>query len=412
MKREVVVLGAGIVGTCTALQLAMRGHAVTLVDRREPGRETSYGNAGVIQREAVEPVPFPQDMPTLLRAAFKRGAKVSYHWRALPGIARELVSYWKHSRPPRYAALALAHSRLIEHCESEHAPLIEMAGAQALVRREGFRFVYREQASLDRAAARAERLARDHGVRHAIEDADALARAEPALRRRIAGALHWLDPWSVSDPGELVARYAELFKARGGRIVVGDACTLRPTSSGWQLRTDEGDVDAPHAVIALGPWSRALTDMLGYRLPLFAIRGYHRHYVGGQAPRLPLVDADRGYMMSPMRSGVRITTGAEFTRIDAPSTPVQLLRAEKIARELLDLPEPVESQPWRGARPCTVDMLPVIGAAPRHRGLWFNFGHGQQGFTLGPVSGRLVAEMIEGTPTLVDATPYSPARFG
>ena len=93
----VLVLGAGMVGTCTALHLARRGHAVTLVDRREPGRETSYGNAGIIQREAVEPYPFPRRMAKMVEVALKRGVDVNYHLSALPAVARHLAGYWQNS---------------------------------------------------------------------------------------------------------------------------------------------------------------------------------------------------------------------------------------------------------------------------------------------------------------------------
>jgi D-amino-acid dehydrogenase len=109
---------------------------------------------------------------------------------------------------------------------------------------------------------------------------------------------------------------------------------------------------------------------------------------------------------------VRLTTGAEFALRDAPATPWQLDSAHAAASELLDLPQSVEAQPWLGARPCTPDMLPVVGPAPRHPGLWFNFGHAHQGFTLGPACGRLLAEMIDGDAPLVDPAPYHPARFG
>jgi len=124
-----------------------------------------------------------------------------------------------------------------------------------------------------------------------------------------------------------------------------------------------------------------------------------------------MLDAERGLVIAPMAAGTRITTGAEFARIGAPSTPVQLDKAEQAARELIDLPQPVEAEPWLGNRPCTVDMKPVIGPAPGHSGLWFNFGHAHQGFTLGPVSGRLLAEMIEGSKPLVDPGPYASTRF-
>lgn len=411
MTREVIVLGAGMVGTCTALHLALRGHAVTLVDRRGPGQETSYGNAGLIQREAVEPYPFPRDWGTLLRVALKRGADVNYHLGALPAVAAPLARYWANSTPARHARIAQAYGRLIEHCTDEHQRLIERAGAEDLVRREGYRFVFRDAASFDEGAARAQALLASHGLRHVVQDGDALAQAEPALRQRMAGAIHWLDTWAVSDPGELVERYAALFQRLGGQVVRGDATTLQATASGWRVATEAGAVEAEQAVVALGPWSDALLRGLGYRYPLFVKRGYHRHYRGGAAPRLALYDVDRGLVIVPMKRGVRLTTGAEFAHLDAPATPVQLQRAHALASELVDLPEPVEPQPWLGARPCTADMLPVMGAAPRHRGLWFNFGHAHQGFTLGPVCGRMLAEMVAGERPCVDPAPYRPARF-
>lgn len=412
MKRSsVLVLGAGMVGTSTALHLALRGHDVTLVDRREPGRETSFGNAGIIQREAVQPYAFPRDWTMLARAALKLGAAVNYHLGALPALARPLAGYWSHSRPARHAAISQAYARLIEHALTEHQRLIDAAGAGDLVRREGYRCVFREPATMAREVAQAEALAASHGLRHAVLGAEALAQAEPGLRRRLAGAVHWLDPWSVSDPGALVGRYAALLAREGGRLVRGDANTLQATSTGWRVHTEAGALDAEHAVIALGPWSDALLKRFGVRLPLFVKRGYHRHFQGGTPPRLALLDADAGYVLAPMQQGVRLTTGAEFARLDAPPTPVQLARAETLARELFDLPEPVEAEPWVGARPCSADMLPVIGAAPRQRGLWFNFGHGHQGFTLGPVSGRLLAELVEGAPPVVDPRPYAPGRF-
>ncbi|MBV8123444.1 MAG: FAD-dependent oxidoreductase, partial [Paucibacter sp.] len=113
----------------------------------------------------------------------------------------------------------------------------------------------------------------------------------------------------------------------------------------------------------------------------------------------------------PQQRGLRLTTGAEVARMDAPSTPRQLAGCEAAARELLDLGQAVEAQPWLGNRPCTADMKPIIGAAPQHRGLWFNFGHGHQGFTLGPASARLLADLMEDRTPYTDATAFSPARF-
>jgi D-amino-acid dehydrogenase len=178
------------------------------------------------------------------------------------------------------------------------------------------------------------------------------------------------------------------------------------------VHTTEGPVHAQQAVLALGPWSDGLIRTLGYRYPLFIKRGYHQHYSPPVPVRQPMLDAECGYVLAPMQRGLRLTTGAEFAPIDAPPTPVQVAKAEALAREWIDLGPPLPEPPWLGARPCTADMLPVMGPAPRHPGLWFNFGHAHQGFTMGPVAGRLLAEMVSGEPTCVDPTPYSPRRFG
>ncbi len=411
MRRRFLVIGAGMVGTCTALHLLQSGFEVTLVDRRAPGQETSFGNAGLIQREAVEPYPFPQEPAAVLRAAMGRGADVHWHVLGLWQMGRSLLKYFRASRPHRHRQATAAYSRLIAHATDEHRPLIEAAGAEDLVVRDGYRFVFRTPRALDEAVLRARDLESRFGVRHAVEPGDMLSRTEPALRVRVAGAVRWLDPWAVHNPGELVRRYAQLFIRRGGQLLEGDAATLRPAGQGWVVNTSAGDAFAEQAVLALGPWSDGAIRSLGYRFPLFVKRGYHQHYQPPAMPNCALLDAERGYVLAPMQRGLRLTTGAEFAGVDAPATPVQLARSESFARELLDLGEPLREPPWVGARPCTADMLPVIGPAPRHPGLWFNFGHAHQGFTLGPVSGLLLAQMASGERAMVDPAPYLPARF-
>lgn len=411
MSQTILVLGAGMVGTCTALHLQQRGFDVALIDRREPGQETSFGNAGLIQREAVEPYAFPRDAAFVLRAALGLGAEVHWHSSGLLAMGRALLSYFRHSHPERHAVATAAYSRLIAHAISEHQPLVVAAGAQDLVREGGFRFVFRTAEALDEALARAQQLEHTFGVQHRAEESAALAQAEPALRLRLAGAVHWTQPWAVNDPGELVRRYAALFVQRGGRIAQADALSLRPDGAGWQVGSGGDTHRAAQAVVALGPWSDGLLKRLGYRYPLFVKRGYHQHYQPQQPLHQPVLDAERGYVLAPMQRGLRLTTGAEFARVDAPATPVQLAKAEALARELVDLGPALPEAPWLGARPCVADLLPLIGAAPRHRGLWLHLGHAHQGFTLGPASARLLAELVAGVTPYLDPAPYSPARW-
>lgn len=415
--RDALVLGAGMAGVATALQLQRRGWSVALVDRRPPGRETSHGNAGIIQAEAVEPYALPRSLSTLLAMALGRSNDVHYHLAALPSYLGPLLRYWWHSEPRRHAGISKVYAGLIRRATEEHAPLIAAAGAESLVRREGFRVLYRDEPALEAAAADAERIRRDYGVAVEALDAEGLQAAEPALRQggtatRAAGALHWREPWTVADPGALVAAYARLLLEGGGRIAVGDAASLEPApGGGWRVATADGPLEAGAAVIALGPWSPALLGRFGCRVPMVRKRGYHQHYQGGSALDLPLMDEAFGYVMAPMARGLRITTGAELAAQDAPATPVQLRRAERAAGELLALGEPVDPQPWLGSRPCLPDMLPVVGPAPGRAGLWLHFGHGHQGFTLGPVTGRLLAEAMSGETPSLDLAPFRAERF-
>lgn len=409
--QSAIVLGGGMVGAGTALHLQRRGWSVTLIDRREPGRETSYGNAGMIQAEAVRPYAMPRDLASLFRIATGRTNDVRYSLSTLHLHIEPLLRYFWHSAPQRHRHAITAWARLIADATAEHDVLIREAHADNLIRRAGYRMLHRDPAAFDLAVRTAEEDRRDFGVNFRVLSGAELARAEPILRDDLPGAIHWLDTWTVSDPGALVTAYAELFERQGGVLLRGDARSLQKTATGWSVETERGRVDAQAAVVALGPWSPDLLGRFGYRIPLVRKRGYHMHYSGGASLDLPLVDKGGGYAMGPMAKGIRITSGAELTGPDAPATPVQLDRAEASARELIDLGRRAEPEPWFGTRPCTPDMLPVLGAAAQHRGLWMNFGHGHQGFTLGPATGRLLAELMSGETPAIDPAPYGPARF-
>jgi len=366
MKAEFAVLGAGMVGICVALHLQKRGREVVLVDRRGAAEETSFGNAGMIQREAVFPHPFPRKLADILRYARNRSIDASYHWHALPGIAGFLFGYWHASHPSRYGEVVRSYARLIEHCVAEHAALAAESGASDQLRGDGWIRVYRTTERRDAGFADAERAKRDFGVEFNALDAVALQKAEPHLAPLLKGGLHWTQPVTVADPQALALAYLKRFEALGGRFVRGDAATLEPQGSGWRITTESGPLEASQAVVALGPWAKGLTQSLGYDLPLAVKRGYHMHYAAAGEARLnhPIADTESGYCLSMMTRGIRLTTGVEFARHEAPPTPVQLARAERAAREIFPLGSPVEPAPWLGARPATRDMLPIIGPAP------------------------------------------------
>lgn len=411
MECQTLVLGAGIVGVCSALHLQAAGQRVVLLDRDEPGSGTSHGNAGLIERSSIIPYAFPREWSTLLRYSLNQQPSMRFAPAFLPRLAPWLFEYWRQSSADNLARASRAMQPLIERCVTEHDLLTEASGMTALIRAKGWIEFYRDLREFETAAAEA-RTYDQYGLRYEIFDARQLREREPDLRG-VVGGIHWLDPKSVTDPGALVRGYAALFVQRGGVLLQGDGRSLRQQGDGWQVDSLQGPVDAQQAVVALGPQSAQVFARLGYRIPLAIKRGYHMHYASQPGAQLqhPVIDAQAGYVLAPMARGIRLTTGVEFAASDAPVNEIQLQRCEAIARKLYPLGERLDAEPWLGRRPCLPDMRPVIGPARHHQGLWFNFGHAHHGLTLGPVTGRLLAEMMTGAQTFTDPAPYSPDRF-
>tara|TARA_R110000824_G_scaffold372077_2_gene562051 strand:+ start:89258 stop:90499 length:1242 start_codon:yes stop_codon:yes gene_type:complete len=413
MARQTVVLGAGMVGVSIAWHLRQRGHEVTVVDRLQPGRETSFGNAGIIQREAVRPYPFPRDVKTLLSVLPNRRVDIRYRPAGMVNAASPLLRYWMNSAPKAYQKIVPEYASLIQQSLKTHGPMIEAAGAEHLVRRQGWLELYRTPEKLAARLKDAEEARRLYGVQFEQLGRAALMEKEPSLSEHIIGAVHWLDPWTVADPGALVAAYAQAFSNDGGRILQADITSVQQVGGRWQVSTAAETLEADDVVVALGPWAGSWLKELGYHFPTFVKRGYHMHYAPQAEAKLNywVMDAEIGYLLAPMNAGIRLTTGAELDRLDAPADVNQLGAAEKVARSVFPLGERRDEAPWKGARPCLPDMKPVIGPAPRHPGLWLAFGHGHQGFTLGPATGHLLADMMEGQPTAIDMKPFRADRF-
>ena len=411
---DVIVLGAGIVGISAALHLQARGRSVAVVERAGgAGRETSFGSTGIVQTEAIFPYTFPRNVGEIASAALNRDPRAHIRYAALPAIAPWVVRYFLASSPSRKQVSAMAMRPLIGRARAEHEKLASQAGATTLLRGGGWIKAFRSRQGRETVLAEADELAR-YDIPSAVLDRHALLALEPHLSEVALGGVHFTDPPTTPDPGALVQSYAAHFEARGGRMIGGDARGLTQSCAVWSLPTAEGVISAAQAVVALGPWANDVCRPLGYRFPLGFKRGYHMHYsaAAGASLSRPVLDAELGYVLTPMSAGIRLTTGAEFARRDDPPSTAHLDRLEPFARTFFPLAARRDAQPWLGRRPCLPDMLPVIGPAPRHAGLWFNFGHQHLGLTLGPVSGRLLAEMMTGEEACVDPAPYRAGRFG
>jgi len=411
-RTDAVVLGAGIVGTSIALQLVKRGLSVALVDRGGPGEETSYGNAGVIEGETIFPPIFPRSLISVLRVGLKQAPEANYHWASLPKVAPWLFAFWQASRPKKLLEFAFTMRPLFSRAVAEHEALMTEAGALQYLRKTGWAKIYRTEKTF-KAMAPELNLADELGIPYRALDSREMLELEPALKPAFVRAIHWPGAASLSNPLAVTKAYEAHYEALGGVTLVGDARTLHRNGSGWRVDTAQGALDAQQAVISLGPWAPDVLEPMGIHLPLGIKRGYHRHFrlKGTVEMRRPVVDPDNGYCVTPMEQGIRLTTGAEFADRDAAPTPVQFDRLMPKAREVYPLGERVEEATWLGKRPCFSDSRPVIGPAPGQKGLWLAYGHAHWGLTLGPVTGRLVADLITGATPFCDPAPYAAERF-
>ncbi len=401
---DIVVLGAGMAGVGAALALQARGHAVRLVDQHAPGEETSFGNAGIIQAEACVPYEFPRAPLTLLKYALGLSNDLVIDYHKLPAMLKPLWQYFNLSSAKSHAAITKTYAQLIARGVETHAPLIEAAGAGDLIRTNGFGEIYQTNKGFDAAAKQAEIWAQNYDLMMELWPGDTLHKHEAKLRTTPAGTVFWGDSWSCRNPGALAKAYGALFEARGGTLMQMKLRSAQPTATGWQVQSSTGRLETQHLVVALGPWSPAFLQPLGYDIPMVMKRGYHSHYHCSTPPERGYFLADDGVVVSDMDQGVRITTGAHLTSQGAPENLRQLHRGRAAAGQIFGLGSEVENSRWQGTRPCLPQMVPLVGAAPKHRGLWFHFGHGHQGFTLGPATGEILARVLDGdTDRLSDA---------
>jgi D-amino-acid dehydrogenase len=409
---DVLVLGAGVVGVSTAIHLQKLGKSVGLIDRRGPGEETSYGNSGAIEASSVLPYPFPK-LSQVIDIARDRDSSARTDLKYLAQVLPFVLRLRRETTPARREAGARALRPLLQRVVAEHKDLLGPADGMKYLREKGWIRIFKTEAAYN-ADALTRTLAREFGIDFETLTPQDMVAIEPHLKPAYARAMWMKNTATVTSPGNVTKAYANLFTRDGGAFYRGEGTSLRQdVSGGWTVTTHDGEVTAPEVVVALGPWSMDVLRPLGYRFPLGIKRGYHQHFKaeGNATLTRAIVDGSAGVVIAPMDQGYRITTGAEFTDRDAPPNPTQIQRVLPRARELFALGEPVETEAWMGRRPCFADSLPIVDRAYNHKGLWLNFGHGHLGFTLGPVTGHLLAQVMTQTTPLCDPAPYRATRF-
>lgn len=412
---DVAVLGAGIVGVSAGIAARQRGLSVVVIDRREPGSETSYGNAGILSSGSI----LPLNRPSLWSAlpGYLGNTSAALRWdpiwvmRNLDWVARFLGNAVPSRTRPRAAAL---HG-LIGASLKLHRDWIVKANAANRIRETGWLKAWRNDAT--ESAKQEQAILAEFGIKSELLDRQAISALEPTILPVYKTGLLHTQTASVDSPGAVTKAYAQMFAGAGGEVRQSDIKAIEARDSGakdngWRVVLGDGAIAARHVVVALGPWSADILRPLGYRVPLAVERGYHQEFTPNPARSLqrPIHDAEGGFLMTPMENGIRVTSGVELTDRDAPSSFAQLDMVVPMARGVVEFGEAV-AEPWRGARPTLPDSLPMIGQAPRHQGLWLAFGNQHIGFTTGPATGAAVAAMIAGEAPSFDTSAFAPSRY-
>jgi D-amino-acid dehydrogenase len=409
-QADVVVLGAGIVGVSAAIAARQRGFSVTLVDRREPGSETSYGNAGILSSGSILPLNKPSLFKSLPAYLTNTHAALRFNPLWMIRNADWVVRFLANAAPSQVLPRAKALHGLIGASLKLHREWIVKADAGHRIRETGWLKLWRSEA-IDTARQEHDFLA-SFGIKSDLLDRQAISALEPNIVPVYRCGLLHTQTASVDSPGGVVKAYARMFTSSGGELRQSEAKAIEPAPDGWRVVLADGVIAARHVVVALGPWSGDLLRTLGYRVPLAYERGYHQEFVPNPQRNLqrPIHDAEGSFLMTPMGNGIRITSGVELTDRDAPSSLAQLDMVVPMARGVIEFGAAV-GEPWRGSRPTLPDSLPMIGPAPRHAGLWLAFGNQHIGFTTGPATGAAIAAMIAGGRPSFDVAPFSPGRY-
>jgi len=411
-QQHIAVIGAGIVGVSAALHLQRDGRQVTLIDERYPGEGTSKGNAAVLAIDSCAPVATPGvlwDVPRYLKDPL---GPLAIRWSYLPKIAPWLLRFIAASKPERVEEISIALRSILTRATAVHKDLAAAMGEATIIKETGWLGVFESDKKFESYQWDLD-LQKRRGVPFQVMRQEEIRQFEPSLQPIFRHAVYYPENSYILDNFRLVRDLAGHFARSGGAVL-----KRRVTGFGFgangpnAVKTEHGTVQCDGVVIAAGAWSKNLAAMLGHKVPLDTERGYHVTLPNAQVmPRLPLYSGDHSFAVTPLEVGLRFAGTVELGGLNAAPNYARAEILMKHGRRMFgDLNEAGRSN-WMGFRPSMPDSLPVISAGRRYPNTWFGFGHGHLGLTLGPITGKLIADLVAGRDPGLDLAPFAIDRF-
>ena len=411
LKPSVGVIGAGIQGVCISLCLVKKGFRVTLIDRDEPGSNSaSYGNAGHFSPYASVPINRPDvliDVPAML---FSVTGPLSLKWNYVPKMIPWFIKFIKNCSRKKMMHTAKYMHQILDLALPAYDDLFKEIDISGLVENKGIIYFWTNKDLKSRELEI--NIRKELGVEQQLLTAHEIHDLEPHIRKIYHSGIYYPSARHARNPKKILLKLFDLFLQKGGHFEKQNVNTINFSSDEKPIiKTNLNSYIFDKSVIACGAFSKKLTDEVNEKIPLDTERGYHVHFKGhDHLLTRPVIFLNRGFGITPMEPGLRVVGTVEFGGLNNPISKKRIVNLVNNAKYLF--PELTEHyDEWLGFRPTLPDCLPVMGPSKNYKNLYYSFGHHHLGWTLGAISGKIMARMIAGENTNLDLSAYNSLRF-
>ena len=410
MKLKIGIVGAGIQGISNALFLQKKGFNVTVFDRDEPGSPAaSYGNAGHFSPYASVPINRPDvltDVPAMLLSST---GPLALKWNYVPKMIPWFLQFIRNCTTKRMMHTAKNMHQILDLALPAYDELFDEIELGGLVEKKGILYIWNDQSLKSRDLEIEVR--NELGVDQQLVSPKEIHDLEPNIKPIYHGGVYYQHGRHARNPKKILLKLYDLFLKKGGKFLKMNIKDINFNDEKPVIKAETQSFLFDKIVIACGSFSKKLTDNLDEKIPLDTERGYHVHFKDcDHLLSRPVIFQNRGFGITPMEQGLRVVGTVEFGGLDNPLSKSRVKNLINNAKYMMgDLPE--HEDEWLGFRPTLPDYLPVIGPSKKYKNVFYCFGHHHLGWTLGPISGKIISGMIAEENTNLDLKPYSSLRF-
>ena len=409
-KIKVGIVGAGIQGISNALFLQKKGFEVAIFDRENPGSPAaSYGNAGHFSPYAslsLNRTDILLDVPAMLMSST---GPLALKWNYVPKMIPWFMKFILNTTKNKMMHTAKNMHQILDLALPAYDELFDEINIDGLVENKGILYIWNDQDLKSRELEINVR--KELGVKQQLVNKKEIHDLEPNIKPFYHAGVYYPYARHARNPKKILLKFFDLFLKKGGKFKKLDIKSIEFQGEQPVLKTESEKFLFDKVVIACGAFSKKLTDNLNEKIPLDTERGYHVHFKDcDHLLQRPVIFSNRGFGITPMEQGLRVVGTVEFGGLKNPLSKSRIKNLINNAKYMLgDLPD--HEDEWLGFRPTLPDFLPVMGPSKNHKNVFYCFGHHHLGWTLGPISGKIVSGMIAEENTNLNLAPYSSTRF-